>query len=491
MEIELVWFYHDPEDKLYEDSRAKCDTVDIRLELTVSHLVKSRRSHSAQFKARIVMEGLAKTCTITELCQRNWISESLYYGWRKRFVHSGTLGLEKKSNTHPPKLKSSDIDALQREAMAALKEQFDGLRQSISPYPTRMSASEKLSTFDLVQSSKLSKRCTLQCIGVPRSSYYRWLKNLNETGKLKTSGTKPKHQRVTQREDLKEAIFRVMHSPPSDFGFNRTSWKMNDLQEAIAQTGFKVGRHSIRQIVRDAGYRWLKARKVLTSNDPDYREKLADIQRILSSLSDHEGFFSIDEYGPFAVKHRQGRKLVPPGTAFTVPQFQKSKGALIMTAALELSSNQVTHFYSKKKNTEEMIKLLDLLKLKYAHLDRIFLSWDAASWHVSKKLLEKIELENSDTLTRGGPLVELAPLPAGAQFLNVIEAIFSGMSRAIIHNSNYSTKDDAKAAIDSYFLERNEYFQRHPKKAGNMIWGKERSTVKFSVSNNCKDPRYR
>jgi hypothetical protein len=32
------------------------------------------------------------------------------------------------------------------------------------------------------------------------------------------------------------------------------------------------------------------------------------------------------------------------------------KGSLICTAALELSTNQVTHFYSKRKNTAEMIK---------------------------------------------------------------------------------------------------------------------------------------
>lgn len=39
--------------------------------------------------------------------------------------------------------------------------------------------------------------------------------------------------------------------------------------------------------------------------------------------------------------------------------------------------------------------------------------------------------------TRGHPRVETAPIPAGAQFLNVIESVFSGMARAIIHNSNY------------------------------------------------------
>lgn len=89
--------------------------------------------------------------------------------------------------------------------------------------------------------------------------------------------------------------------------------------------------------------------KVLTSNDPDYRNKLDHIQYILNNLGCKEGFFSIDEYGPFAVKHRQGRKLVAPGKTFTVPQWEKFKVVLIMTAALELSTNQITHFYSEKR----------------------------------------------------------------------------------------------------------------------------------------------
>jgi hypothetical protein len=138
-----------------------------------------------------------------------------------------------------------------------------------------------------------------------------------------------------------------------------------------------------------------------------------------------------------------------------------------------------------------MIKLLYLLKKKYKHLDRIFLSWDAASWHISKKLMSTIEEENLKSATLGGPIVKTSPLPAGAQFLNVIESVFSGMSRAIIHNSNYASKEDAKNAIDRYFLERNDYFKKHPKRAGNKIWGKERTKVSFSESSNCKDPKYR
>jgi hypothetical protein len=62
------------------------------------------------------------------------------------------------------------------------------------------------------------------------------------------------------------------------------------------------------------------------------------------------------------------------------------------------------------------------------------------------------------------------------------------MARAIIHNSNYKTLDDAKAAIDRYFADRNAHFLRHPRKAGRKIWGKEREPAEFSEANSCKDP---
>ena len=89
-----------------------------------------------------------------------------------------------------------------------------------------------------------------------------------------------------------------------------------------------------------------------------------------------------------------------------------------------------------------------------------------------------------------GPAVALAPLPAGAQFLNVIESVFSGMARAIIANSNYGAINEARAAIDGYIQERNVKFTSNPKRAGGAIWGSEREPSRFSESNNCKDPLY-
>jgi transposase len=303
---------------------------------------------------------------------------------------------------------------------------------------------------------------------------------------LPAKSAKPKDD--PEREQL---LFSLLHSPPSAHGINRTSWRMNDLHRIMAESGHRTSQKRIRTLIKTAGFKWRKAKIVLTSNDPEYHVKVEVIKQILSDLKEDEAFFSIDEYGPFAIKKKGGRKRVGPGENYVVPQYQKPKGWLILTAALELSRNQITHFYSLKKNTEEMIKMADLLRAEYRNSKTIYLSCDAASWHISKKLFSHPDEINQQATQNGFPIVKTAPLPAGAQFLNVIESVFSGMAKGIIHNSDYPSAEAAKPAIDRYFKERNEHFFHCPKRAGRKIWGQERVPSEFSEANNCKDPLYR
>ncbi len=300
-------------------------------------------------------------------------------------------------------------------------------------------------------------------------------------------GTKPENPK------LREVVLSIIHSPPSGFGFNRTSWTIKLMKAALQSKGYLIGKNNISRIVKAAGYGFWKAKVCLTSNDPDYEKKVKKITSILAKLKADEKFFSIDEFGPFAVKMRGGQSYMKAGQVRVVPQFQKSKGVLIVTAALELSKNQVTHFYSQRKNTDEMVKLVDLLLEKYANQSRIYLSWDAASWHASKRFYARVKEINSAKYRaiRKCPRVRLAPLPSRAQFLNVIESVFSGMAKAIIHNSDYQSVDEAVTAIDRYFAERNQEFKDNPKRAGGKIWGDELVVPKFSEANNCKDPRWR
>jgi transposase len=328
-------------------------------------------------------------------------------------------------------------------------------------------------------------------LGVSKGYVRKYRNKVDDAGAEALFYPQTKANKKVDNQTLRSAVFSLLHEPPGHHGINRTSWTMSLLCRVLKQKGQQIGPSSVAKMVKGAGYKWRKAKIVLTSNDPQYKDKLAHIRSILSALQPDEAFFSIDEYGPFAIKSKAGRLLVAPGVQPTIPQWQKSRGCLIITAALELSSNQVTHFFSSRKNTGEMIRMMDLLIHRHSSYRKLYLSWDAASWHVSKQLAAHIDAHNSIAAGACKPIVETAPLPAGAQFLNLIESTFSGMARAIIHNSDYTTVDDAKAAIGRYFDERNSHFLEHPKRAGKKIWGNEREPASFSDANNCKDPRYR
>lgn len=49
----------------------------------------TRRHFSAEDKIRIVLEGLRGEDSIAELCRREGIASSMYYGWSKEFLEAG------------------------------------------------------------------------------------------------------------------------------------------------------------------------------------------------------------------------------------------------------------------------------------------------------------------------------------------------------------------------------------------------------------------
>ena len=73
----------------------------------------TRRHFSAEDKIRIVLEGLRGEDSIAELCRREGITSSMYYGWSKEFLEAGKKRL---AGDTARAATSDEVKALRKQA---------------------------------------------------------------------------------------------------------------------------------------------------------------------------------------------------------------------------------------------------------------------------------------------------------------------------------------------------------------------------------------
>ncbi len=79
---------------------------------------KTRQTYSAEEKIRIVLAGLRGEESISVLCRREGIAESLYYSWSKEFLEAGKKRL---AGDTARQATSTEVKDLRAESLA-LKE---------------------------------------------------------------------------------------------------------------------------------------------------------------------------------------------------------------------------------------------------------------------------------------------------------------------------------------------------------------------------------
>ncbi len=312
-------------------------------------------------------------------------------------------------------------------------------------------------------------------VGRAKSTIYRWFRFFREQrlGFIETTLNEAGRKRLW--DERKTRVIDILHTPPKDFNINRTSWTYDTIIQAYGDTwGVCLPKGALKRIIKETKYTWRHARQVLTSTDPDYQKKVAKVVVCLHNTKENEAFFFVDELGPYRVKKYGGKALVEKDTTRTIPARQKDKGRVQAIAALEAYTNQLTWKFIKNKDADAVVVLLEMLRDKYPAKKRLFITWDTLSTHRAGSIKSWIRRNNIAAKKRGaGPAFRVVPLPAKSQFLNVIESVFGGMKRAVIHNSDYSSKAEMEAAIDRHFTERNIYFRKNPRRAGNKIWDRE------------------
>ena len=192
-----------------------------------------------------------------------------------------------------------------------------------------------------------------------------WIKAFNSHGiEALNRPRKPRApgKRAATFEQKRKRILEILHASPRSHEINRSNWNHSSLAMAYRrQYEEAMSTSTVARIIRKSGYTMKKARKVLCSPDPEYREKVDLVLRTLQNLTPGELFFFVDELGPLRVKRYGGRAFVPKTQTCVVPQNQEDRGSITLAGALNAATNQVTWMYGHSKDTSIMIKLIELL----------------------------------------------------------------------------------------------------------------------------------
>jgi transposase len=170
-----------------------------------------------------------------------------------------------------------------------------------------------------------------------------WLQVFNRNG---IAGLNAPHkvysnavQRRTVREQKRQRILEIVHDRPHSFGINRSNWNLPSLALAYCQQYHqKISTSTAGRYLEQSDYRMKKARKVLSSPDPKYREKVELLLQTLNSLKTDELFFFVDELGPLRVKKYGGRIFLGKTEHCYVPQVQLGRGSVTMAGALSATT---------------------------------------------------------------------------------------------------------------------------------------------------------
>ncbi|MCR9275467.1 MULTISPECIES: IS3 family transposase [Mameliella] len=219
----------------------------------------TRKQYSAEEKIRIVLDGLKGEDSIAELCRREGIAQSLYYSWSKEFLEAGKKRLAGDTARAATSTEVKDLRRESRDVKEVVAEQALELRLLKKKHDRgwgcrrmRYPASEKLEIIRLVEGSHLPTKRTLDKLGIPRTTFYRWYDRYLTGGPEALEDRSPKPSRVWNR------IPHLMREKIKDLALKESDLSPRELAVQFADTEkYFVSEASV--------YRILKSYDLITS----------------------------------------------------------------------------------------------------------------------------------------------------------------------------------------------------------------------------------
>lgn len=242
-------------------------------------------------------------------------------------------------------------------------------------------------------------------------------------------------QAASGTEQLEARIIAwTLNRKPSD---GSTHWSSRKLASALGIDHVRVAR-----VWAKTGLQPHRRRHYLSSDDPDFERKAADIIALYLKPPAHAIVFCVDEKSAIQALDRLDPVLpLSPGRAERHGFEYFRHGTLSLYAALDTASGQVMGKATARHTSAEFVAFLRDVIATQPKAKEIHLIADNLSAHKTKRV---------ETFLAEHPAVRLHFTPTYSSWLNQVELWFSKIERDLIARGIFTSKADLKRKLMRY-----------------------------------------
>lgn len=308
--------------------------------------------------------------------------------------------------------------------------------------------------------TKVSKQ-----IGVSRDTVYKWVEKALALGI--SEGTKDTYHRPRESAisvEAKNYITNLACQKPKDLGYAAELWSLEALAKHIRKTTpfsslSKIVKSTVHSILKENELQPHKLTYYLEKRDPEFEKKMYEVLMVYKEVNlIGEGKLS-SSIVTVSVDEKPGVQAIQ-NTAADLPAVTKKYariardyeykrlGTVSILAALDLHDGHVICNVEDRHRSSEFVKLLQAIDDYYPKENKIRVLLDNHSAHISKETMAYLK-------TRPNRFIYVHT-PKHGSWLNLVETLFSKMSRSFLKHIRVNSIVELKERILKGINEINE-----------------------------------
>lgn len=308
--------------------------------------------------------------------------------------------------------------------------------------------------------TKVSKQ-----LGVSRDTVYKWVEKALALGI--PEGTKDTYHRARASAITVEARNYVMNlacQKPKDLGYAAELWSLEALSRHIRKTTpfpalSKIVKSTVHSLLKENELQPHKLTYYLEKRDPEFERKMQEVLMVYKEvnligegkLSSPIITVSVDEKPGVQAIQNTATDL-PPVTkkyARIARDYEYQRlGTVSILAALDLHDGHVICNVEDRHRSVEFVKLLQRLDDYYPQENKIRVLLDNHSSHISKETMDYLKTKPNRFI--------YVHTPKHGSWLNLVETLFSKMSRSFLKHLRVNSIEELKERILKGVNEINE-----------------------------------